>query len=219
MVETDERPHLKGAISVSLLRSERADEATIVFADDGVGFRESSDSKRHGFSLVKRLMQQVGGSTELRSDHGSERILRFPVPTISSSDATLEMALWFDWRSHDARTKIARHRRRAFKFDGGTDAGEEMAGPWWINAWGTERAGARTRNRGGPWSAAFVDEHPAASHRLPDQLGIVERRASNDAEERVVAPGDTDRYVPAASDLPSVEDRVRLRASAMRRLL
>jgi len=77
-------PAGKGTISVSLLRGEPGEKATIAFADDGVGFRENGDSKRHGLGLVKRLMQQVGGSAELRSEHGTEWLLRFPVPTISS---------------------------------------------------------------------------------------------------------------------------------------
>jgi two-component sensor histidine kinase len=71
-------PGGKGTISVSLLRGETGDEGTIIFADNGVGFSEASDSKRHGLGLVRRLMQQVGGSAALRSDHGSEWTLKFP---------------------------------------------------------------------------------------------------------------------------------------------
>jgi len=54
---------------------------------------ETGDSERHGLGLVKRLMQQVGGSAELRSDDGTAWILRFPVPTISSIDETRETTL------------------------------------------------------------------------------------------------------------------------------
>lgn len=81
-------PDGTGTIGVSLLRGEPADDATIIFTDDGVGFSETGDSKRHGLGLVKRLMQQVGGSAELRSDHGAVWTLRFPVPTIPSADET-----------------------------------------------------------------------------------------------------------------------------------
>jgi two-component sensor histidine kinase/CheY-like chemotaxis protein len=70
-----------GMISVSLHPCEAGDEATIVFADDGIGFTEKDDSKRHGVGLVKRLMEQVDGSAELRSDHGTIWTLKFPMPT------------------------------------------------------------------------------------------------------------------------------------------
>jgi two-component sensor histidine kinase/CheY-like chemotaxis protein len=72
-------PDGTGTISVALHAGEAGDEATIIFADDGVGFRESGDSKRHGLALVRRLMQQVRGSAQLRSDHGTLWTLRFPV--------------------------------------------------------------------------------------------------------------------------------------------
>ena len=78
-------PHgITGTISVSLLLDEGGDGATIVFRDDGVGFVVKGDTKRHGLALVKRLMEQVGGSAVLRSKHGSEWTLKFPVPTGSS---------------------------------------------------------------------------------------------------------------------------------------
>jgi two-component sensor histidine kinase len=74
-------PNNTGTISVRLTPSEKGDEATITFRDDGVGFTEQGGSKRHGLGLVKRLMVQVGGSAELRADRGSEWTLRFPVPS------------------------------------------------------------------------------------------------------------------------------------------
>jgi two-component sensor histidine kinase len=73
-------PKGQGTISVSLLAASPGGEATITFADNGVGFSPSSDSKRHGLGLVKRLMQQIGGSVEFRSDHGATCMLKFPVP-------------------------------------------------------------------------------------------------------------------------------------------
>jgi two-component sensor histidine kinase/CheY-like chemotaxis protein len=74
-------PDGTGRIGVSLHTGGADGHATITFVDDGVGFRQTGDSKRHGLGLVKRLMQQVGGTAELRSDHGTEWSLRFPVPT------------------------------------------------------------------------------------------------------------------------------------------
>ncbi len=73
-------PHGTGSISVSMSPTEAADEATIVFADDGVGFVETGKSLRHGLQLVRRLIEQVGGSATLRSDHGTEWTLTFPLP-------------------------------------------------------------------------------------------------------------------------------------------
>jgi two-component sensor histidine kinase len=72
-----------GTITVSMLHRPPSEEATILFSDDGVGFTDSGESKRHGLGLVKRLMQQVNGSAVLRSGHGSEWTLRFPVPPAS----------------------------------------------------------------------------------------------------------------------------------------
>ena len=79
-------PDGTGTIDVSLHANEPGGEATITFVDDGVGFRENGDSKRHGLGLVKRLMQQVGGSAELRSEHGTEWLLKFPVPTLALAE-------------------------------------------------------------------------------------------------------------------------------------
>ncbi len=76
-------PNGEGVISVSLSGGTRGDDATLLFSDDGIGFTESVDSKRHGLSLVKRLMQQVNGSAMLRSDHGSTWSLKFPVPDVT----------------------------------------------------------------------------------------------------------------------------------------
>jgi two-component sensor histidine kinase/DNA-binding response OmpR family regulator len=74
-------PNGVGAIDVALALTS-GDEATITFTDDGVGFSESGDSKRHGLGLVRRLMGQVGGSAALAPSHGTEWKLKFPVPKV-----------------------------------------------------------------------------------------------------------------------------------------
>jgi two-component sensor histidine kinase len=79
-------PSGEGSISVSLSLGQSGKDATIIFADDGVGFSERGDSARHGLQLVRRLMEQVGGSATLRSDHGTEWTLTFPVPMSASVD-------------------------------------------------------------------------------------------------------------------------------------
>lgn len=71
-------PDGTGKIDVSLRAGEPGSPATITFADDGVGFSKKGDDKRRGLGLVRRLMQQVNGSAELVSDHGTIWTLKFP---------------------------------------------------------------------------------------------------------------------------------------------
>jgi two-component sensor histidine kinase/DNA-binding response OmpR family regulator len=73
-------PHGTGSISVALSPSQSGDEAMVVFGDDGVGFIEAGDSTRHGLQLVRRLMEQVGGTATVHSVHGTKWALTFPVP-------------------------------------------------------------------------------------------------------------------------------------------
>jgi two-component sensor histidine kinase/AmiR/NasT family two-component response regulator/putative methionine-R-sulfoxide reductase with GAF domain len=81
-------PDGTGTIAVSLIRGNPDQDAALVFSDDGVGFTDAGDSKRHGLGLVRRLMEQVDGSVTLRSDHGTEWTLSFPVPTASPDGAS-----------------------------------------------------------------------------------------------------------------------------------
>ena len=85
-------PDGMGTISVSMSVDRSGDNATISFIDDGVGFVNARENKRHGMGLVKRLMEQVGGSAALRSDHGSEWTLKFPVPIGPSDGASTRAA-------------------------------------------------------------------------------------------------------------------------------
>jgi two-component sensor histidine kinase/CheY-like chemotaxis protein len=68
-----------GSINVSLSQNPSHEVATMIFTDDGVGFADTGGNKRHGLGLVRRLMEQLGGSATLRSDHGTEWTLDFPV--------------------------------------------------------------------------------------------------------------------------------------------
>lgn len=65
-----------GDISVSLQVA--PGEATIIVADNGIGFVEI-ETKRRGMNLVRRLVRQVGGTIALRSVEGSEWTIRFPL--------------------------------------------------------------------------------------------------------------------------------------------
>jgi two-component sensor histidine kinase len=75
----------QGSISVSLSADQSGKNGSIVFSDDGAGFIDTSDNKRNGLRLVKRLMEQIGGSATLLSDHGSKWTLRFPVRPMSGA--------------------------------------------------------------------------------------------------------------------------------------
>lgn len=69
----------KGIIKI-LLR--RGDDSHMILSvsDDGVGFEESGESKRHGLGLVRRLVQQVRGTALVQSHHGTNWTLSFPAP-------------------------------------------------------------------------------------------------------------------------------------------
>jgi two-component sensor histidine kinase len=69
-------PKREGAIHVALKPS--ATGAVLTINDDGVGFVEPALSKRHGLGLVRRLMEQVGGTVSLASDHGTQWTLAVP---------------------------------------------------------------------------------------------------------------------------------------------
>jgi two-component sensor histidine kinase/ActR/RegA family two-component response regulator len=75
-------PEGYGTITVSLVGGDTENEGRIDFVDDGVGFKSNGESKRHGLGLVKRLMEQIGGSAEVLSDHGTAWALRFPAPKL-----------------------------------------------------------------------------------------------------------------------------------------
>jgi two-component sensor histidine kinase/putative methionine-R-sulfoxide reductase with GAF domain len=76
-------PQDRGSITVSLRAGHAGQEATLTFADDGVGFAETSGSKRRGLGLVKRLMQQVNGTAELGTGPGTAWTLTLPVPKLA----------------------------------------------------------------------------------------------------------------------------------------
>ena len=80
-------PDGNGAITVSLTHSpDMAGKASLTVRDDGTGFVEKAGSKRHGVGLVRRLVEQVGGSINLVSDHGTVWTVTFPAVTTSGDD-------------------------------------------------------------------------------------------------------------------------------------
>jgi two-component sensor histidine kinase len=73
-------PQGTGTIDVSLILAASGEGAEIIFTDNGGGFTETGDSRRHGLGLVRRLMEQVSGTASVKSDHGTQWKLSFPVP-------------------------------------------------------------------------------------------------------------------------------------------
>lgn len=51
--------------------------ASLSVCDNGVGFVEQAESKRHGVGLVRRLVTQVGGTLSLRLDKGTTWTIDF----------------------------------------------------------------------------------------------------------------------------------------------
>jgi two-component sensor histidine kinase len=81
-------PDGKGTINVSVHRIEGdADTATMTISDDGQGFTAQMENKRHGMGLVRRLVEQVGGTATVESGGGTVWTIRFPVAELPSSTA------------------------------------------------------------------------------------------------------------------------------------
>ena len=78
-----------GTITISLRRS-RTEEALLTVEDNGMGFVEQPGSKRHGVGLVRRLIEQVHGTAELRSERGSTWAFRFPTKTPAAEPSEAE---------------------------------------------------------------------------------------------------------------------------------
>lgn len=72
-------PDGAGTVTLRLSRTPGANTASLIVADSGAGFTEAPGSKRHGVGLVRRLLEQVGGTADLHSTAGTVWTLRFPV--------------------------------------------------------------------------------------------------------------------------------------------
>lgn len=57
--------------------------AAVIIRDDGIGFVAKTNSTRHGMGLVRRLLEQIGGTLDVISGDGTEWTLAFAVPMSS----------------------------------------------------------------------------------------------------------------------------------------
>ena len=84
-------PTGKGAIVVSARRADGdAKMATMIIRDNGTGFAPAIGSKRHGLGLVRRLVEQIRGTTTVASDRGTVWTVNFPLAL--ASDPVLAVA-------------------------------------------------------------------------------------------------------------------------------
>jgi two-component sensor histidine kinase len=73
-------PDGTGSISVSVRGPANPGAlATMTILDSGPGFNAKAESKRHGLGLVRRLIEQVGGTVALDSHRCTFWTIEFPV--------------------------------------------------------------------------------------------------------------------------------------------
>ena len=75
-------PDKSGDIHVTLRATPEG--ALLSVSDNGIGFVEV-ETKRRGVGLVRRLVNQVGGTLTLSSDQGSTWSVAFPVPELNTT--------------------------------------------------------------------------------------------------------------------------------------
>jgi two-component sensor histidine kinase len=71
-------PGGEGTIFVTLISAD-AGSAILMIQDDGVGFDTTAATSRTGISLVRQLLEQIGGTAQVRSEVGTLWTLIFPV--------------------------------------------------------------------------------------------------------------------------------------------
>jgi two-component sensor histidine kinase/putative methionine-R-sulfoxide reductase with GAF domain len=72
-------PQRDGTITVTLSRSLGDGAAILTIQDNGVGFDTVSLTSRRGVRLVKRLLEQIGGTLKVQSSSGTLWTLGFPL--------------------------------------------------------------------------------------------------------------------------------------------
>jgi two-component sensor histidine kinase len=73
-------PNQAGTVKLSLACS-TSGEAVLSIEDNGVGFDTIGATTRRGIGLVRKLIEQMGGTVQVHSDRGTHWTLAFPVET------------------------------------------------------------------------------------------------------------------------------------------
>jgi two-component sensor histidine kinase len=71
-------PCMDEPIILKLARSLNGN-AILSIRDNGMGFITTGTTTRRGIGLVRKLIEQMGGTVEVDSNHGTHRTLAFPV--------------------------------------------------------------------------------------------------------------------------------------------
>jgi two-component sensor histidine kinase len=70
-------PNMAGTITLTLACS-KTGHAVLSIQDDGVGFETTGTTTRRGIGLVRKLIEQMGGTVQVHSDRGTCWTLTFP---------------------------------------------------------------------------------------------------------------------------------------------
>jgi len=79
-------PTTDGAIVITLARN-GSSEAVLSIQDNGVGFLAKGETSRRGIGLVRKLIEQMGGTMDVQSVAGTLWTLTFPVETVQPAPA------------------------------------------------------------------------------------------------------------------------------------
>ena len=91
-----------GLITVSLARSTNGETMTLTVRDNGIGFVTVGEDSRRGLSLVRTLVQGMGGSLNVEANAGTRWTLSFPVAAAISWKT-------LSWPSSDRQSRLAAH--------------------------------------------------------------------------------------------------------------
>jgi two-component sensor histidine kinase/putative methionine-R-sulfoxide reductase with GAF domain len=72
-------PNQNGTIDVTLTRSPDDVRAILTIQDDGIGFHAKTATSRRGLRLAEKLIEQMGGTLDVRQTTGTLWTLAFPV--------------------------------------------------------------------------------------------------------------------------------------------
>ncbi len=80
-------PDIDGTIVVSLTKSADRRLAVLTIQDDGVGFVATQETSRRGIGLVRKLIEQMGGTVNMHAGTGTLWTLEFPLEVAGAAVA------------------------------------------------------------------------------------------------------------------------------------